>query len=64
MSEKGDGVWTRGPGVQLDEEEGGGGGGGGRREETGFVAVVNFNMHSPGEEEQAALSAGAPVWPP
>lgn len=50
------GVWTRGPGVQLkvDKEEEGG---------KGFGEVVSFNMHSPGEEEQAALSAGAPVWP-
>ncbi len=34
-----------------------------RREEKGFGGVVSFNMHSPGEEERAALSAGAPVWP-
>lgn len=29
-----------------------------------FGGVVSFNMHSPGEEGRAALSAGAPVWPP
>lgn len=29
----------------------------------GFWKGVSFNMHSPGEEERAALSAGAPVWP-
>lgn len=39
------------------------GGQGGKGEEKGLGEVVSFNMHSPGEEEQAALSAGVPVWP-
>lgn len=52
MSKKGDGEWTRGPGVQLREDKDAEG------EKRG---VASFNMHSPGEGEQAALSAGAPV---
>lgn len=54
---KGDEELTRGPGVQRKGEE----------EEHGgkvYGRVVNFNMHSPGEEGLAALSAGAPAWPP
>lgn len=34
-----------------------------RKKREGKGGVVGFNMHSPGEEEQAALSAEAPVWP-
>lgn len=56
MSDEGDEDRTRGPGVQLKGEEEGEG-------EILFGVVVIFNMHSPDEEGQAALSAGAPVWP-
>lgn len=49
---------ARGGGERRGEAEEGG-----RRKKVSG-AVVSFNMHSPGEEEQAALSAGAPVWPP
>lgn len=50
MSENGDGGLKHSSGFQLEGKE---------DEERG----VGFNMHSPGEEAPAALSAGAPVWP-